>query len=160
MKTLTTKLLFVFSLFIAAFLYSQENFEKDDLAILEKVANKATYSTIKSFMKENDYEFTEQFDEYETEAYVFKGPYMRTVYVGFNSSKKLEAVTILIPTVVRVFSDMELRDKNFKIISESGEEKIYKKDNYPYQFATNTRDDNAKVSVIMLFTKDSESYEK
>lgn len=160
MKTLITKLFFVFSLFIVTLLYSQENFEKDDLAILEKVAFKATHSNIKSLMKENFYEFDEQFDDDGIDAYVFKGPYMRTVYVGFNGSKKLEAATIIIPTVVRVFADMELEEKNFEIISKSVEELIYKKDNYPYQFVTNTRGDNDKVSMIMLFTKESSSFEK
>lgn len=160
MKNFDTKLLFVFSLFFATLFYSQENFVKEDLAILEKVAFKGNYSTIKTFMKENDFEFLEQYNEDGTDAFVFKGPYMRRVFVGFNSSKKLEAVTILIPTVVRGFSDIELEDKNFKVISESGEERFYKKDNYPYQFATNTREDNAQVSMIMLFTKESPSFIK
>lgn len=137
--------------------YSQEKFNDDRLDFLQEIANNSSFNTIKKYMEENNYSFTEDYEDENCSGYSFinkKGH----ISIAYTPSKKLAFIIYLVPTLTITLSEVVLKNKNFISIKKDEEILIWKKDNYSYQFVTEKSDNPA--GTLMLLTKEYEHYIK
>ena len=146
-KRITICLLLVTTITVKA----QENFKEKNLAILEKIAFTTSYKTIKGFMKDTNYTFQEEIeseislanDDYLEVLYLdFKGPIGNTIMICYEKkSNAIVAIVNQIAAINTVFCEIELKEENFIIKEESEEGKLWSKNSYKYQIATDKSDE-------------------
>jgi hypothetical protein len=141
---------------------AQVNFEDEHLAILEKIAFTTSYKTIKSFMKNNNYSFQEEIvddevlssendDFIEAVNLTFKGIIGNTISVCYDKKNKIfMVVENQIAGLNTVFSEIELKEKAFKIKEEDEAAKYWFKSSYKYQIITDKRDE--KIHFLMIIS--------
>lgn len=156
MKKLMTICLLIAILFTSN-IYSQEKFNDDKLDFLQKIANNSSFNTIKKFMEENNYSFTEDYEDENCSGYSFNNK-KGYVSIAYTSSQKLAIIILTVPTLSISFSEQALKNNNFKSIKKDEEILMWKKNNYSYQFLTEKSDDPA--GTLMLMTKEYEHYIK
>lgn len=157
-KTLLKKASLLFLLiFISSISLAQENFKERELKFMQDVANNSNFNTIEKYMINNDYKFVNSLREQSDYIYVFENKYS-VITIMYNSLKKLSFIQNLIPRLSIPFITSELNSNKFTIIKSDEDIDLWKKNNYPYQFAIEKTTEAG--CAIILITKEYEEYVK
>lgn len=165
MKRLIAICLLLATTFIAN---AQINFEQKNLAILEKIAFTTNYKTIKSFMKNNNFSFIE---ERENEINLENEDFLEILFLEFKAeegnavsvcyvkkNKELIAVVNEMASAQTAYAESELRKQSFKIKLQNEEGKLWNKNSYKFQIATDISDE--KIQRVMFLSPSHPEYVK
>ena len=158
MKKLLTICLLLSILFTSN-VYSQEKRDNRVLTFLEYIATNSSNTIIK-YMELNECKFLGDYEKTDHhKVYRFEDRrYSDEISIEYLPSGKLLHISYDVTNLTIAIAKNDLHNYNFIAFNKSYCCSFFKRDDYPYQFATQEIDDD--YGIIRLITKESELYIK
>lgn len=138
--------------------YSQREQGNTKLTFLQYIAANSSNTIIK-YMELNKCKFLGDYEKTDHhKVYRFEDRGYHEISIQYLPSGKLSDISYYVTNLTIAIAKNDLRNYNFIAFDESYCCSFFKRDDYPYQFATQKTDDD--YGIIRLITKESELYIK